>query len=175
MGGAVKVVQFVVPVLAMASAAWCVARDARAQTGQLTANVNYAGTIDCDQPKQVKDLPISGRGTARMSQDKRASLDMYTQGFTSSHTRFDATLGGAPAPAPGGTATLRVISSSQLRLVWELPNHTMTVNVKMSPTACSLSVDFRLRGGALKYSMFSNGAFYFCSRPKISSMTCTVK
>lgn len=170
-----KFVWFVVPILALTGVVSCLAPSARAQTGQLTANVNYTGTIDCDQPKQVKDLPISGRGTARMSQDKRASLDMYTQGFTSSHTRFDATLGGAPAAAPGGTALLRVVSSNQLRLVWDLPNHTMTVNVRMSPTACSLSVDFRLRGGALKYSMFSNGAFYFCSRPKISSMTCTVK
>jgi hypothetical protein len=148
---------------------------ARAQVGQLTANVNYTGTIDCDQPKQVKALQISGRGVARMSQDKHASLDMSTQGFTSSHTRFEATLGGTPAVAPGGTASLRVMSSSQLRLVWDLPNHSMIVNVRMTPTACTLNVDFRLRGGALKYSMFSNGAFYFCSRPKISSMTCTVK
>ena len=102
-----------------------------AQGGQLTANVNYTGTIDCDQPKQVKDLPISGRGVARMSQDKRASLDMYTQGFTSSHTRFEAMLGGTPAAAPGGTASLRMVSSSQLRL-WDLPNHLMIVNVRMT-------------------------------------------
>ncbi len=147
----------------------------RAQVGQLTANVTYTGTIDCDQPKQVKDLPISGRGVARMSQDKHASLDLSSTGITSSHTRFEATLGGGPVAAPGGTASLRVVSSNQLRLVWDLPNHIMTVNVRITPTACSLTVDYRLRGGALKYSMFSNGAFYFCSRPKISSMTCTVK
>lgn len=89
----------------------------RAQVGQLTANVNYTGTIDCDQPKQVKDLPISGRGVARMSQDKHPSLNMYTQGFTSLHTRFAATLGGTPVAAPSGTASLRVMSSNQLRLV----------------------------------------------------------
>lgn len=146
------------------------ASPSHAQVGQLTANVNYTGTIDCDQPKQVKDLAISGRGIARMSQDKHASLDIYTQGSTWSHTRFEATLGGTPTAAPGGTASLRMASSNQLRLVWDLPNHSMTVNVRMTPTACTLNVDFRLRGGALKYSMVSNGAFYFYSRPKLTSM-----
>jgi hypothetical protein len=48
---------------------------AHAQSGTLTTKIGYAGVIDCDQPKQVKDFPFSGEGTLKLSQDRSASLD----------------------------------------------------------------------------------------------------
>ena len=148
---------------------------ANAQSAGLTANVSYTGTIDCDQPKQLRNFPISGEGVARMFPDKRASLEMSSRGITTSRTKFEATLGGKPAAAPGGSASLRVMSSSQLRLVWDLPNNSVVVNVRMAQGACQLTVDYRLRSGALKYTMYNGGAFYFCDKPKITSMTCVAK
>src|SRR5258708_28018665 len=80
----------------------------------LVAKIGYAGLIDCDQPKQVKDFKFSGDGTMKLSQDRSASLDMDMKGLTHSELKIDTKLGNRPAPAPGGTALLRAIGGNQL-------------------------------------------------------------
>lgn len=142
------------------------------QTGALRVRLSFAGTIDCDQPRQVRGLRISGEGTATLFPDRRASLDMSIRALNTNRLRFDATLGGQPVAAPGGTASLRVMSANQLRMSWDLPNNSLIVNLRAVPGSCTLSIEHRLRGGALKYSMFDGGAFYFCSRPNITTRTC---
>jgi hypothetical protein len=148
---------------------------ASAQQTGLTASISYSGTVDCDQPRRIRNFPISGQGTATIFQDRRASMDLTIKGTTSNRLRFDATLGGRPASAPGGMATLRVVSSNQLRMTWDLPNNLLIVDLRVSPGACTMTVDNKLKGGALKYSMFDGGAFYFCDRPKITNHTCTMR
>src|SRR5206468_2242989 len=82
---------------------------ALAQSGKLTARIGYAGLIDCDQPRQVKDLQFSGDGTMTLSQDRSASLNMDMKGPTRSSLKINTALGGQPQPAPGGTALLHVV------------------------------------------------------------------
>jgi len=94
-------------------------------------------------------------------------MDLTIKGTTSNRLRFDATL--------GGMATLRVVSSNQLRMTWDLPNNLLIVDLRVSPGACTMTVDNKLKGGALQYSMFDGGAFYFCDRPKITNHTCTMR
>jgi len=141
----------------------------------LVAKVGYAGLIDCDQPKQVKDFKFSGDGTMKLSQDRSASLDMDMKGLTSAALKIDTKLGNRPSPAPGGTAVLRVISASQLQAIWSLPNNDIVVTMKASPTTCTMNVAFRLKHGARQYSIFEENGFYFCGRPRMTSLTCEVK
>ncbi len=141
----------------------------------LVAKVGYAGLIDCDQPKQVKDFKFSGDGTMKLSQDRSASLDMDMKGLTRSELKIDTKLGNRPSPAPGGTAILRVISTSQLQAIWSLPNNDIVVTMKASPTACTMNVIFRLKHGARQYSIFDENGFYFCGRPRMTNLTCDVK
>src|SRR5258708_28004453 len=100
---------------------------AHAQSGTLTTKIGYAGVIDCDQPKQVKDFPFSGEGTMKLSQDRSASLDMEMKGLTRSELKIVTTLGNRPTPAPGGTALLRVVSANQLQAIWNLRNTAIMV------------------------------------------------
>jgi hypothetical protein len=146
---------------------------AHTQSGTLTTKIGYAGVIDCDQPKQVKDFPFSGEGTMKLSQDRSASLDMEMKGLTRSELKIDTKLGNRPTP--GGTALLRVISASQLQAIWNLPNNAIIVTMRASPTACTMNVQFRLRSGARQYSIYDQNGFYFCSRPRMTSLTCVIK
>ena len=141
----------------------------------LVAKVGYAGLIDCDQPKQVKDFKFSGDGTMKLSQDRSASLDMDMKGLTRSELKIDTKLGNRPAPAPGGTATLRVMSGNQLQAIWSLPNNDIVVTMRASPTACTMNVAFRLKHGARQYSIYDENGFYFCGRPRMTNLTCELK
>lgn len=141
----------------------------------LVAKIGYAGLIDCNQPKQVKDFKFSGDGTMKLSQDRSASLDMDMKGLTSSELKIDTKLGNRPAPAPGGTALLRVISNTQLQAIWSLPNNDIVVTMKASPTACTMNVAFRLKGGSRQYSIYDENGFYFCGKPRMTSLTCEIK
>jgi hypothetical protein len=141
----------------------------------LVAKIGYAGLIDCDQPKQVKDFKFSGDGTMKLSQDRSASLDMDLKGLTRSELKIDTRLGNRPAPAPGGTALLRVVSANQLQAIWSLPNNDIIVTMKASPAACTMNVAFRLKHGARQYSIYDENGFYFCGRPRMTSLTCELK
>jgi hypothetical protein len=141
----------------------------------LVAKVGYAGLIDCDQPKQVKDFKFSGDGTMKLSQDRSASLDMDMKGLTTSELKIDTKLGNRPAPAPGGTALLRVVNANQLQAIWSLPNNDIIVTMRASQTACTMNVTFRLKHGARQYSIYDQNGFYFCGRPRMTSLTCAIK
>jgi len=149
---------------------------AHAQSGKLTARIAYAGLVDCDQPRQVKDHPFSGDGTMILSQDRSASLDMRMRGhLSSSLLKINTTLGNRPALAPGGTALLHVVSSNELQAVWTLPNNQVIVNMKASANACTLNIQFRLRGGARQYTIYDERGFYFCGKPRITSLSCSLR
>jgi hypothetical protein len=100
-----------------------------AQSDTLHLRFGFDGTVDCDQPQKVTGFPIHGTGTGVIYTDRRASLDLSVRGSTTNRIHFDATLGGAPTPAPGGTAQLRVASANSLRMVWDLPNSDFVVNL----------------------------------------------
>jgi hypothetical protein len=60
-------------------------------------------------------------GSATLRQDRKASMDLVIADlFAPTRLRLNATLGGAPVRVPGGSAELRVISDSELRMIGHL-------------------------------------------------------
>ena len=145
------------------------------QSGQVNLQYEFAGAVDCDQPRRVSNFPITGRGSGVLFADRRASLDLTITGSSSNRIRFDATLGGQPIGAPGGTAQLRVASGNRLRMTWTLPNNEFIVEVAAAKSTCTLKIETRLRGGARQYSLFDGGQFYFCSKPRITQTSCNIR
>jgi hypothetical protein len=146
-----------------------------AQSDTLHLRFGFDGTVDCDQPQKVTGFPIHGTGTGVIYTDRRASLDLSVRGSTTNRIHFDATLGGAPTPAPGGTAQLRVASANSLRMVWDLPNSDFVVNLTATKASCSVRIDTHLKRGSRQYTLFDGGKFFFCSKPRIIQTSCQGK
>lgn len=158
--------------LALVSLAFAIVCD-NATAQALNVRFQFSGSVDCDQPRKASNVPVSGRGTGVIYPDRRASLDLTTP--NSSRIRLEATLGGRPVPAPGGTAQLRVATSNRLRMTWSLPNNDFIVDITAAKTACTLRIETRLKPGARQYSLLSNGQFYFCGKPRIDQTSCTMR
>jgi hypothetical protein len=52
---------------------------------------------------------------------------------------FDGRIGARAQPAPGGTPMVRVQGRNSLRLIWNLPNNALVVNVVTRGKICSTS------------------------------------
>lgn len=148
---------------------------AQAQGNGVQIEFTFQGQIDCEQPLKVNNFPFSGRGSGTLYANKRAALDLSFSGSSTSNIRFDAALGGAPMSAPGGTAQLRVLGNNRLRMIWSLPNNDQSVDIAVSGSSCTASVDNRLKRGARQYSVFDGGVFYFCAKPRITQTTCNIR
>jgi hypothetical protein len=73
---------------------------------------SYEGFATCQQPA-VRNFPIRVEGTASLSTDRRASIAMTSN--TGDSSRLNATLGGKPTAAPGGSTALNVVRNHTLR------------------------------------------------------------
>lgn len=146
-----------------------------AQEGVLNMSFSFDGVVNCTRPLAVQNFTLHGEGRAILYSDKRATLDYTQRGLTSTQVNFDAKLGGAPSPAPGGTATLRVVSRNTLRAVWSLPNNDLILNVSVSRKSCVAKIDARLRGGAHEYSLYDSGILVYCGRPRIANVACQAR
>jgi hypothetical protein len=143
-----------------------------AQERVLRMNFSFDGVVDCSRPIAVKNFALHGEGQAVLYSDRRATLDYTQRGLSSTQVRFDAQLGGAPSPAPGGTASLRVVNRSQLRAVWSLPNNDLILTVSVARNSCVARIDARLKGGAREFSLYDSGMLVYCGRPKITGISC---
>ena len=139
----------------------------------LNVSFQFSGAVDCDQPRKVSNVPVSGRGTGVIHPDRRATLELITP--NASRIRLEATLGGRPVTAPGGTAELRVATSNRLRMTWSLPNNDFIIDIAAAKNACTLRIETRLKPGSRQYSLLSNGQFHFCGKPRITQTTCTLR
>ena len=129
--------------------------------------------VDCDQPVQVRNTPVRLRGTGVINSDKSASADVDISSFvTSSRIHFDAHLGGASRPAPGGASQLRVIGRNRLRLIWILPNNLLTVDIVTAGQSCSATLGVQLKPGKRQYTLFDGSRYYFCARPRLLRASC---
>lgn len=146
-----------------------------AQEGVFRMNFSFDGLVNCTRPIAAQNFAMHGEGAAVLYSDRRATLDYTQRGLTTTPVRFDAKLGGAPSPAPGGTASLRVISRNQLRAVWSLPNNDMILNVSVARNSCVAKIDVRLKGGAREYSLYDSGILVYCSRPRIMNVACQTR
>jgi hypothetical protein len=146
-----------------------------AQEGVFDMRFSFDGVVNCTRPLAVQNFALHGEGRAVLYSDKRATLDYTQRGLSSTQVNFDARLGGAPSPAPGGTASLRVVNRNTLRAVWSLPNNDMILNVSVARNSCVARIDARLKSGAREYSLYDSGILVYCSRPKIMNVACQAR
>lgn len=148
--------------LAMASAS-------EAAGSAIRGRFSYDGIANCQQPA-IKNFPIHAEGSAVLSTDRKARLEMTTN--TGGTTRLNATLGGKPTAAPGGSTSLNVIGNHTLRAVREYPNNVAIVTMTIRGTSCTMTLDNRLKPGKKVYT-FTNGAgVSYCDRPQITHTEC---
>lgn len=131
---------------------------------------SYDGIANCQQPA-IRNFPIHAEGTAVLSTDRKASLDMTTN--TGGHSRLKATLGGKPVEAPGGSTSLNVIGSHTLRAVRDYPNNVAIVTMTIRGSSCTMTLDNRLKPGKKVYTFVSgSGSVSYCARPQITRTEC---
>lgn len=131
---------------------------------------SYDGIANCQQPA-IRNFPIHAEGTAVLSTDRKASLDMTTN--TGGRSRLTATLGGKPTEAPGGSTSLNVIGSHTLQAVRDYPNNVAIVTMTIRGSSCTMTLDNRLKPGKKVYTFVSgSGSVSFCARPQITRTEC---
>lgn len=147
-----------------------------AQSGSINLRSTMQMRFDCESPWQVKNYGVTGRFTATLNQDRTAFADLKITGlFLSGDVHFDARLGRATSPAPGGTSQLRVLSQNKLQGIWSLPNHNMILDIASHGNSCSVNLTMRLKPGKKEYSMFGGSKFYYCSAARLISTTCDAR
>jgi len=131
---------------------------------------SYDGIANCQQPA-IRNFPIHAEGTAVLSTDRNAKLDMTTN--TGGRSRLKATLGGTPTAAPGGSTTLNVVGSHTLRAVRDYPNNVAIITMTIRGSSCRMTIDNRLKPGKRVYTFVSgSGSISYCSRPQITRTEC---
>jgi hypothetical protein len=105
---------------AMAAAILSIPVCAEAAGASVKARFSFDGLATCQNP-QVTNFPIHGEGEGVLSTDRSASLDMNST--VEGRVQYQAKLGGAPMPAPEGSASIRVVGRNTLRAVRDYPNN----------------------------------------------------
>lgn len=137
--------------------------------------INFSGTVDCQSPIAMNNVPISGEGTGQINADGSASADVTQTAFVlSTRIHFEGKLG-RPTEAPGGTAITRVSGKNSLRLMWNLPNNQLVVNIAVHGQSCSASFSANLKPGKTQYTLFDGNIYHYCSRPRVASTSCQVQ
>jgi len=124
---------------------------------------------DCDEEHSIK-----GEGTATLNPDGSASAELtQTAIVLSSTVHFRGRLGAQPAP--GGTSQMRVSGRSGLRMIWNLPNNQLVVNVRVSGQSCSAQFQPILKPGKTQYTLFDGRTYHYCGRPRAERSSCEVR
>ncbi len=149
---------------------------AMAQTAVAKFHIHFAGTVDCVQPVQANNIPISGDGTGAIFTNGSAYADVTETAFIFSNTiHFDGRLGARPTAAPGGSAQVRVAGRNALRLIWNLPNNALVVNIATRGRSCSASFSANLFPGKRQYTLFDGSTIHYCNRPRVAQASCEVQ
>lgn len=129
----------------------------------------YDGIANCQQPA-VQNFPIHGSGTAVLSSDRTATLDVSSS--VSGRTHLDAVLG-RKTEAPGGSTTLNVVGRHTLRAVRDYPNNITVVTMSIRGNDCRMTIEDRLKPGKRVYTFYGgSGSVSFCARPQITHTEC---
>ena len=149
---------------------------AMAQTPLVNFHIQFSGTVDCDQPVPAKNIPISGDGSGVLNTDGSASADITETAFIFSNTiHFDGRIGAAPTAAPGGSAQVRVAGRNSLKLIWNLPNNALVVNIVTRGRSCSASFGANLFPSKRQYTLFDGSTIHYCGRPRVAQASCEVR
>jgi len=136
---------------------------------QVRAQFSYDGTANCERPS-VSNFPIHYEGTGTLSPDRRAFLDLESN--VNGRESYDVRLGARPTAANEGSASLRVLSRHSLRAVRDYPNNIMIVDIKVVGTACTISVENRLKPGKRQYTFPTYVGLAYCDKPQVIKTSC---
>jgi len=153
--------------------AFSLSSNALAQTTSANLRADFDLQFDCERPFFVRNHPIRAAFTASLNANKSASADLAITGMVfTNRVHFDARLGGAPQPAPGGTSSLHVIASNRLRAVWNLPNNQLILDIVTAGRSCSANLSIKLKPGMQEYTMFDGSHMYYCSKQRLLRSSC---
>lgn len=137
---------------------------------EIRAKFVYDGVADCENPA-VKDFPIHTEGTGTLTVDRHASLDVSST--VAGHEHYETTLGGKPAEAEAGSASLRVLGKRHLQAIRSYPNNILVADIIVNGNSCSLTVDNRLKPGKRQYTFTTRfGGLAYCGRPRVTHTSC---
>lgn len=134
------------------------------------ARFRFDAVANCEKPA-VRNYPVHGEGTAELSTDRTATLDM--QSNVEGRIQYSAKLGGKPSEALGGSASLRVAGKHTLQAVREYPNNLIFIYMTVIGRSCSLRIEHRLKPGKRQYTFTGTLGVAYCSRPQMTHTECT--
>jgi hypothetical protein len=136
---------------------------------QVQAQFSYDAIVNCDKPS-VRNYPIHGEGTGKLSTDRSASLEH--QSNVGGRDTYNLKLGAPPIAAEGGSASLRVLGRRSLRAVREFPNNLVIVDLRVSGTSCSMTIVNRLKPGHRQYTFPTSYGMALCAKPQVIKTSC---
>jgi hypothetical protein len=136
---------------------------------QVQAHFTYDAIVNCDKPS-VRNYPIHGEGTGKLSTDRTASLEH--QSNVGGRDSYNVKLGAPPTEAEGGSASLRVLGRKALRAVREFPNNLVIVDIRVSGRSCSMKIVNQLKRGQRQYTFPTSLGMAFCSKPHVIRTSC---
>jgi hypothetical protein len=142
------------------------ARDATIR-GKFTAD----GIANCENPP-VQNFPIHAEGTASLSTNREASVEMTSN--VEGSVQYSGKLGGKPIDVPNGSASLRVAGRHTLRAIREYPNNVLIVDLTIIGHSCTVKVVSRLKPGKHQYTFHTAVGLAYCSQPKVVKAECSV-
>lgn len=137
---------------------------------QIRARFTFDGVATCQNPP-IANFPIHGEGEGTLSQDRSATLDMNST--VEGRVQYQAKLGGRPTAAPEGSASLNVVGRNTLRAVRDYPNNQVIVTMTVRGSACTVTIDQRLKPGKKQYTFYNGSSISYCSRPTFTRTSCT--
>jgi len=145
---------------------------ASAQTagGVIRGKFNVDGIANCENPP-VQNFPIHAEGTASLSTDRTAVMDMSSN--VEGMVQYNAKLGGH-IELPDGSASLHVAGRHTLRAIREYPNNSLIVDLTIVGNSCSLKVENRLKRGKTQYTFHTAIGLAYCSKPQVVKAECSV-
>ena len=154
---------------AVAGAMLATTVSSKAAGAVIRGRFSYDGIATCQQPA-VRNFPIHAEGTASLSTDRNARLEMSSN--TGGTTNLQANLG-KKIEAPGGSTTLNVVGRHTLRAVRDYPNHITVATMTIIGNSCKMTLENRLKRGKHVYSFYSNSGVSYCSHVQITRTECT--
>ena len=157
-------------VVAFATAILIIIDSCQAATPVIRGRFKYDGVATCQQPA-VQNFPIHGEGTAVLSADRTASLDVDSS--VSGKTHLDVVLG-RKTEAPGGSTTVNVVGKHTLRAVRDYPNNVTVVTLFLRGNDCRMTIEDRLKPGKKVYTFYGgSGSVSYCAHPQITRTECS--
>jgi hypothetical protein len=133
------------------------------------ARFSFDALATCQQPA-IANYPVHAEGSGSLSTDRTATLNMSSniQGRES----YTAKLGARATEAPGGSASVNVVSRHTLRAIREYPNNLIIVYMTVVGKSCRLRIENRLKPGRRQYTFTGNMGVALCSKPVITHSEC---